>query len=71
MSTFSSGFIIPASMRMKVDFPVPFWPSITIISESEKLPLSTCNKNQPKTKLMVATHTLRLKPLSKDFFMVG
>jgi len=34
----SSGFIIPASIFIRVVLPVPFYPSITTISEFEKVP---------------------------------
>mmetsp|Transcript_9373 Transcript_9373/g.28173 ORF Transcript_9373/g.28173 Transcript_9373/m.28173 type:complete len:204 (+) Transcript_9373:2587-3198(+) len=41
----SSGFSMPASSLMKVVLPVPFSPSITIISESVKAPSSTLSTN--------------------------
>ena len=37
------GLSMPASMRMKVVLPVPFSPSITMISESVNSPASTCD----------------------------
>ncbi|KAL1704834.1 hypothetical protein EV121DRAFT_204895 [Schizophyllum commune] len=43
----SSGDSTPASMRTNVVFPVPFSPSMTMISESVKLPASTVSLNPP------------------------
>ncbi|RKP01443.1 hypothetical protein CXG81DRAFT_4803, partial [Caulochytrium protostelioides] len=46
-STSSSGFSRPASMRMKVVLPVPFWPSMTRISESVNPPSQTVSSKSP------------------------
>ncbi|RKP17646.1 hypothetical protein ROZALSC1DRAFT_16140, partial [Rozella allomycis CSF55] len=43
----SSGCPIPASILIKVVFPVPFSPNITTISESEKDPDSISSLNDP------------------------
>mmetsp|Transcript_55696 Transcript_55696/g.136714 ORF Transcript_55696/g.136714 Transcript_55696/m.136714 type:complete len:299 (-) Transcript_55696:954-1850(-) len=49
----SSGFRLPASMRMNVVLPVPFWPSSTTICESLKSPASTVSLNVPSVFTIV------------------
>ncbi|KIY47434.1 hypothetical protein FISHEDRAFT_66131 [Fistulina hepatica ATCC 64428] len=51
-SVSSSGAVTPASMRTSVVFPVPFSPSMTMISESVKLPSSTVSLNEPIVLVM-------------------
>mmetsp|Transcript_4730 Transcript_4730/g.14616 ORF Transcript_4730/g.14616 Transcript_4730/m.14616 type:complete len:194 (-) Transcript_4730:945-1526(-) len=54
----SSASSIPASIRMKVVLPVPFWPRSTRISESENLPGLISSLNAPIV-LVIAGYSYR------------